>query len=205
MFNLIDGAKFDFISKLKENYEINGEWIYANVSAEKILPVFNAFIESEVGCRFCLFIEIPSNIKDENPLGVSEDGWYHFQEKHVDVYYLDNISADYLIGLLNTYGEILVNDGLSHFGILSQSRNEIGKYKYNVIKAYSPNGSVPKLTKSFEDFGLTETENLITAWDYFSAEHYGESKVIKVNGTDIYDIVDMLCEVGMYKYEQRED
>jgi len=205
MFNLIKGAKFDFSSKLMEEYEIAGEWIYANVSAEKILPVFNAFIESEVGCRFCLFIEVPCNIKDENPLGVSEDGWYHFQKKHVDVYYLDNISAEYLKGLLDAYGEILVNDGLSHFGILSQSSNEIGKYKYNVVKAYSPNGDIPRFAKMLDDFELNETENLVTAWDYFSEEHYGESRKIKVNGASVYDIVDLLCENGMYKYEQRED
>lgn len=205
MFKLIDGAKFDFCYQLKEEYEFDGEWIYANVSAEKILPVFYEFIEKEVDCRFCLFIEIPSNIKDENPLAVSEDGWYHFQEKHVDVYYLDNISADYLKGLLESYGEILVNDGMSHFGILSRSGNEIGKYKYNVIKAYSPCDDIPKIAKIFESFGIVKTENLVIAWNYFSEEHFGESKIIKVNGASVYDVVDLLKEVGMYKYEQRVD
>lgn len=203
MFNLIKGAKFDYSNKLKEEYEIDGEWIYANVSAEKILPVICAFIDGEVGCRFCLFIEVPSNIKDENSFVVSEDGWYHFQERHLDVYYLDNITADYLKGLLESYGEILVNDGLSHFGILSQSSNEIGKYKYNLIKAYSPNGDIPRLAEMLENFELSETDDLKTAWNYFSEEHYGESERIKLNGADIYDVVDMLCEVGMYKYEQR--
>lgn len=204
MFKLIKGAKFDFSDKLKEEYEIDGDWIYANVSAEKMIPVFYEFIEEEVNCRFCLFIEIPSNINDESAYKYS-DGWYNLQEKHVDVYYLDNISAEYLKGLLEAYGEILVNDGLSHFGILSQSSNEIGKYKYNVVKAYSPNGDIPRLAKMLEDFGLNETDNLVTAWNYFSEEYYGESRKIKVNGASVYDVVDLLCENGMYKYEQRGD
>ncbi len=204
MFELIKGAKINNDIQLKEEYEIDGNWIYANVSAQKIRNVIEKFTVIEKGNRFCLFIEIPANIADENVIGVDEEGFYQTEGKHVDVYYLDNITDEYVIYLLNKFGDILIHDGLSHFGVLSQSGREIGKYKYNVIKAYTRDDLLP-LIKVFNAFDIPETDNLITAWDYFSQNNPGESKLYEKDGKTIYDVVETLEKVGMYKYEQREE
>ncbi len=204
MFELIKGAKINSNIQLKEEYEIDGNWIYANVSAQKIRNVIEKFTVIEKGNRFCLFIEIPANIADENVIGVDEEGFYQTEGKHVDVYYLDNITDEYVIYLLNKFGDILIHDGLSHFGVLSQSGREIGKYKYNVIKAYTRDDLLP-LIKVFNAFDIPETDNLITAWDYFSQNNPGESKLYEKDGKTIYDVVETLEKVGMYKYEQREE
>ena len=74
MFNLIKGAKINENIALKEEYEINGNWIYANISAENIRKVIAKFVEIENGNRFCLFIETPANIADENIFGMKEEG-----------------------------------------------------------------------------------------------------------------------------------
>lgn len=204
MFNLIKGAMINNNIQLKEGYEIDGNWVYANVSAEKIKNIIDKFTEIEKGHRFCLFIEIPANIEDENIVGITEDGFYQTEGKHMDVYYLDNIDTDYIEYVLYEFGDILINDGLSHFGVLSQSGREIGKYKYNVIKAYTRDDLLP-LIKVFNSVDIPETDNLITAWDHFSQDNPGKSELYEKDGKNIYDVVEVLKEVGMYKAEQREE
>ena len=204
MLNFIKGAKIRESIVLKEEYEINGNWIYANISAENICKVIEKFVEIENGNRFCLFIETPANIADENVIGMDDEGFYQLDGKHMDVYYLNNITDEYVIYLLDKFGDILINDGLSHFGVLSQSGREIGKYKYNVIKAYTRDDLLP-LIKVFNSFDVPETDNLVTAWDYFSQDNPGESELYKKDDKTIYDVVDALKEIGLYKYEQREE
>lgn len=121
MFNFIKGAKISENIVLKEEYEINGNWICANISAENICKVIEKFVEIEKGNRFCLFIETPANIADENVIGMDNEGFYQLDGRHMDVYYLDNITDEYVVYFLDKFGDILINDGLSHFGILSQS------------------------------------------------------------------------------------
>lgn len=99
---------------------------------------------------------------------------------------------------------MFINDGLSHFGVLSQSGREIGKYKYNVIKAYTRDDLLP-LINVFNSLDIPETDNLITAWDYFSQDNPGESERYEKDGKSIYDVVEILKEVRMYKYEQYEE
>ena len=93
MFNLIKGAKINENIALKEEYEINGNWIYANISAENIRRIINQFIEIENTELFCLFIEIPANMTDENVIRKTEDGYCVTEKMHKDIYYLDDISA----------------------------------------------------------------------------------------------------------------
>ena len=204
MFKMIKGAKIDDGINLKEEYKVFDKWISANISAENIRKVVNKFIEIEEGNQFCLFIELPSNQEDENVIGVTQEGYCQVDCLHMDVYYLDDISADQLMGLLDIFEDILVNDGLSSFGVLSQSGREIGKYKYNVIKAYSHDGLSP-IVKVFTALDIPETDELITAWNYFSKDNPGISEIYNKDGKTIYDVVDTLKEIGMYKAEQREE
>lgn len=204
MFNLIKGAKINENIALKEEYEINGNRIYANISVENIRKVMEQFVKIEKGNKFCLFIEIPANIADENIIGMNEEGFYQLESKHMDVYYLNNITDEYILYLLDKFGDILINDGPSHFGVLSQSGREIGKYKYNVIKAYTRDDLLP-LINVFNSLDIPETDNLITAWNYFSQDNPGESERYEKDGKSIYDVVEILKEVGMYKYEQYEE
>lgn len=205
MFNLIKGAKISENISLKEEYEINGNWIYANISAENIRRIINQFIEIENTELFCLFIEIPANMTDENVIRKTEDGYCVTEKMHKDIYYLDDISAKDLNELLNVFEDILINDGLSSFGVLSQKGNEIGKYKYNVMGAYSDDEDLTPIIEAFYNVKIPRTDKLVTAWDYFSQDNPGESELYKKDGKTIYDVVETLKEVGMYKYEQREE
>lgn len=205
MFKLINGAKINDNIPLKEEYQIFDSHIAANISAENIMKVIDEFIKTESTERFCLFIEIPSNLADETIAGIKNGGYYQLDTRHIDVYYLDNISAAYLNGLFADFSDIFVNDGLSAFGVLSQRGNEIGKYKYNVIKAYSRDRDFISLAKVFDNIGVHKTDELVTAWDYFSQDDYGESRIYEKDGKSIYDVIRILKQVGMYKAEQREE
>lgn len=205
MFNLIKGAKISENISLKEEYEINGNWIYANISAENIRRIINQFIEIENTELFCLFIEIPANMTDENVIRKTEDGYCVTEKMHKDIYYLDDISAKDLNELLNVFEDILINDGFSSFGVLSQKGNEIGKYKYNVMGAYSDGEDLSPIIEAFYNVKIPRTDKLVTAWDYFTQDNPGESELYKKDGKTIHDVVETLKEVGMYKYEQREE
>lgn len=205
MFNLIKGAKINDNIQLKEEYQIDGSWVSANVSAEKIRNLFDEFIKNESTELYCLFIELPANADDENVIGITEEGIHLIDKSYKNVYYLDDISATQLKKLLDIFDEILINDGLSGFGVLSQRGNELGKYKYNVINAYSDGEDISPFIKILNSFGITKTDNLVTAWDYFSQDNPGESELYKKDGKTIYDIVETLEEIGMYKYEQYEE
>ena len=56
----------------------------------------------------------------------------------------------------------------------------------------------------FEKHDISEVENLITAWEYFTHETAGECFRYEYRGKDIYDIVDYLKDYGLYFAERRE-
>ena len=58
MFQLVKGAFIPDISGLREEYEVDGDTVHANVSAEKISKVFESFLnEMREDEPLFLFIE----------------------------------------------------------------------------------------------------------------------------------------------------
>jgi hypothetical protein len=53
-------------------------------------------------------------------------------------------------------------------------------------------------------FGMTKTDNLVTAWDTFDKDHPGECTlhVSEKTGKTIYDIPETYKDYGMYLYEK---
>ena len=207
MFHWIDGVRLPAGAAVQECYWVDGDWVRANVSAEHILPLMRRFVEREAAEAdgFCLFLETPVNIRDEPPaVGLTEDG-FEIREapSHVDVYYLDAVPRRYLESIFDKFGDYLVHDGLSHFGVLARSGREVGKYKYNVVEACARDGTAP-LRALFEEAGIPESGQLVTAWDFFSYDAPGECERFVKDGHDIYDVVEALKTVGLYRAEQRE-
>ena len=119
------------------------------------------------------------------------------------MYYLDAVPGRYLERIFDKFGDYLVHDGLSHFGVLARSGREIGKYKYNVVEAFARDGTAP-LRALFDEVGIPESEQLVTAWDFISHDTPGECERFEKDGRDIYDVVEALKTVGLYCAEQRE-
>ena len=100
--------------------------------------------------------------------------------------------------ILNTYGQILLEDGMSQFAIASHVNHEeifIQKYKLTDLYSPSPRRFIPLLQR----YGLTETDHLFTVWDTFSQETPGECRRISIQGLDAYAIAERLKEKGMYR------
>ena len=200
MLEMIKGAKIKNAPNLKEGYEIQKNLLIVNVNASKIETLMQEFIKENKEDSFFLFIEVPTNKKEELKLQETEET----KKLHMDIYYLDGITAKETNTLLEEYGEILIHDGLVQFGFGTQKKEEIGKYKYNLVKIYSRN-NLEKYKKILKNYNIVKEEKLKTAWDYFTQENPGTSFSYQDGeGKNIYDCLEELKEKGLYKAETRE-
>ena len=100
--------------------------------------------------------------------------------------------------ILDGYGELLYQDGLSAFAIGSlATEEELFVQKYKVLSIYIPH--ISRFVKLLERFGVTRTGRLVTAWDTFSEEHPGEAQRLEIAGQTVPDMIHELQKIGMYK------
>lgn len=163
-----------------------------------MIEIVNQFIMMQEGTVF-FFLELPSKLEDEKEI---KNG--AAKTLHKDIYYMDNLTKEDAFDFLHRTGELLFNDGLCRFGFGSQANNdEIAVGKYNVVTIYcASNHSYRKL---FEKFNISETANLVTAWDTFSEDSPGISEKYEMDGKDVYSILEDFKDWGIYFAEQRED
>lgn len=194
MINWIKGASVQ--GDVQENYIVSGNHITANVNADKIQPIIEHFMELNKDNPLFLFIEVPSNLKDEPDT----------ETRHKDVYYLDGLSADAFRQLLKPLYEILIHDGLSAFGIGNPFGDEIGKYKYNIMQLFCRPEMLNQYSAMFQQEHIPETKHLVTAWDTFNEHSPGIcNRYTDSQNRTIYDIIKTLTDFGLYKAEQREE
>ena len=197
MLNMIKGCRINDPSILFEGYEQIDTGYVANVDADNIRSIFESFIKLHNELCFVI-LEVPTNVKEESAL--KSDGT---QRLHKDVYYLDGLTPERAVEFLNVFGEWLIHDGLSSFGIgMHSGANEIMLEKYNIITIYTR--TPHKYSNFFEAQGIQELTELKTAWDYFTADTPGDSFLYTYRGKNIYDIVEHLKQYGLYFAERRE-
>ena len=188
MFQTAPGVTVPFPEKLREEYQRFEQVLRANVSYEHLFPLVR---------EFCRGLEEPLFFVLQLPLDQREEEAYGDGELHQKVMYLDGLKTTDADGILQAYGEVLFQDGMCQFGIASQvSREEIFVQQYKLTDIFAPDPE--KYVSLLERYGLTEVEELTTAWDTFSQESPGECRLVKVNGTDVYDVARALEERGMY-------
>lgn len=204
MIEFIKGCKIPNSENLKEEYKISGNWIKANVNASKILKLMYEFTEMQKDDEpLFLFLEIPSN--KENQKNIEEiDNKRKYKIKngfYYDIYYLDGISKKFFKELLNKSGEILLNDGMSSFGLGNFTTNdEIGKYKYNQVKLLSNN--TEKYEELFRKNNIKKNDNVVLSVNLINPNNPGICNIYKdKDGKDIYKIVENLKKYKtFYKY-----
>lgn len=176
--------------KIKEEYKVENDTIVLNIDVDKINKLLKSFVKMQKEELF-LFIEVPTNINEE-------------KENYTDVYYLDGISINEIDELLNMYGDILINDGLCEFGFGVKSFNEeIMSLKYNMITIYSKE-NVNKYIDLLNELKINKTINFKSAWDYFTEENPGISKLYEKEEQTVYDIIEILKEKGLYLGERKK-
>lgn len=199
MLNMIKGASVPQAESLEEAYEIRNNVICANVNAEKIEELLKDFIAMHKNEPLFFILEIPCNANEEE---ADENGVIN--EYHKNVYYIDGLSAEQSLAILDIKGELLINDGLSCFGFGGhESQDELMKGNYNVCTMFSKNEQ--EVRAFFGKHNIPATDKLITAWDTFDKEHPGMSSSYSVNGERIEDLVTYFKEWGIYLAERRPE
>ena len=75
--------------------------------------------------------------------------------------------------------------------------------KYKIVYIYSKN--IKQYFGLLDSYGIIETNDLITAWDTFSADYPGKCSRMTINNIDIYDVVEILKETVIYHSQIIED
>lgn len=186
-----------FPEKLEEQYDIYINKIVANVGTDKIRNLILDFIDMHDEWLFFI-LEIPANWNDEPK---DEEG--NLTGRHQEVYYIDGCSQEKAKSILSDIGDLLIDDGMNCFGFGGHSsKEEILFDKYNVMTIYTQN---PDRYKAFlENYNITKTDNLITAWNTFSEEYFGECGIYEIDGKNIYSIPEDYKKHGLYFAEMRE-
>ena len=177
MFQTAAGVRVPFPEKLSEQYQLNGDTLTSNLSFEKLADFVRAF-----------YAEL------DEPLFLA----IHPDAESAEVWYLDNMTKKQLTMILDGYGELLYQDGLSAFAIGSlATEEELFVQKYKVLSIYSP--KISRFAKQLERFGVSRTSKLVTAWDTFSKEHPGEAQRLEIAGQTVPDMIKELKKIVMYK------
>ena len=193
MLNMVKGCVVYDPSLLSPGYERTPTGFMANVDAEKILPLIEEFLSRQDSHIF-FFLEIPTNEKDEpNPE----------HSVHRDVYYWDGLTAEFARELLRIFGELLIHDGMNWFGFgVHGFDHEIMKQPYNVVTIYTH--APERYDGMFEALNIPQTDDLKTAWSFFTVQTPGTCLLHECSGKNIYDLVEMLKPYGLYFGERKE-
>ena len=191
MFQTALGVTIPFPDKIQEQFQVyEGKSIYANISFEKLRPIFTEFYHNLPEPLFFV-LQLPLLMHEERKMGDSNTF-------HQEVCYLDGQTKSQIDDIIEKYGQILLEDGMSQFAVASHVNNEeifIQKYKLTAFYSSSPHRFIPFLQR----YGLTETDNLITVWNTFSQETPGECRRVSINGFDVYDVAEQLKKQGLYR------
>lgn len=195
MLKMIKGCKIFTANELNEGYEKLEDRICANVDVDKIGDVVKSFIEMQTVPLF-FFLEIPTIRSEEQPEG----------PLHKDVYYIDGITKEAALLLMEKYGELLINDGMSQFGFgIFGNLSEISVGEYNVVTLFLKEKAKEKFAGFFEAHQIYETDDLKTAWQTFTMDAPGECSLYECNGMTVYSLPEELKEWGIYFAERREN
>lgn len=204
MLNIIKGAHVPDAASLCEAYVVGSpvrglNAIHANVGADKLLPLFTAFIQAHRDELLFFILEIPCSQNEEREIENTET-----TKTHKNVYYIDGLSEEEAYAILRQKGELLIHDGISSFGFGGHdSQDELTKARYNCCTAFTKD--IPAFSRLLEEQGIPCTDHLVTAWDTFSQEQPGCCMTYSVDGELIYDLVSYFKDWGIYLAEQRED
>ncbi len=202
MIELKECCKVPYPEKLFEEYEVREHAIHANVSASKVVDMMKTFIRMHEEPLFFI-LELPCEEKDG---GITESKTLVNVGEDRDIYFIDGLTGEQACQCLDNLGNFLVKDGMNTFGIGGHdSKEEILFAKYNVMTIYTRDAQ--NFRAFLQDFGIEETDNLVTAWETFDQDHPGECKchTSEKNGKTIYDIPEAYKEYGMYLYETKKE
>ncbi len=198
IFQTAPGCSIPYPDQIREEYEVReGHSILANISFPHLRPLVEEVFRSLPEPLFFV-LQLPLSVQEEQMLR------YPRGQAHQEVLYLDNQSLSQIEAIWESYGSLLLDDGLSQFAIASQKSNQeifVQKYKITALFSPQPREFVPLL----ERYGLREVKHLVTPWDTFTAATPGECRRVSYEGMDVFLVAEELKKQGMYRYRITEE
>ncbi|MBQ4251627.1 MAG: hypothetical protein II704_01120 [Erysipelotrichaceae bacterium] len=194
MLEMVRGCRLNYSQLLNEGYINLADRILANVNAGKILPLFLDFIDIVKEDNLFLCLEVP---QDHGLIESSEDDVLY------EVYYLDNQKPARLRELLEKYGNILVHDGFTGFGIGSlDNHQELNKTRFNMVSLLNYGEQAERFIQMFHDSGIEEREGMYLSGDIMNSDNVGTMIRYEENGLTVYDVIDELRKEGLYNPQE---
>ena len=208
-FTFVKGNYFlhpeDVMDLMQEGFIADNDRIDALVSAEHIQSVLENYLAVNKDADLFFFMEVPVNLDEEEiikPRAETEPAI--IKSTHRKVYYLDHISVETCLGLLEVFNELLINDGLAAFGFGTKN-SEIGKYKYNEMILHNHDDTC-NFKGIFVLAGIPEKKEMAFAGDFFNDRNPGVAECYEdAEGRTVYDVIEVLKETGLYEAEIRTE
>jgi hypothetical protein len=182
-FILCQGVSLRDTGSVRTAFRCDNGRIEGALSAEVILPAARAFIKAAKEPVF-FFLELPD-----------ETG------ENYETYYLDNCTKKVAYAVIDRFGELLANDGVSRFGFGSNSADEEIYFEdYQEFSAYI--GDMQGFAKSLEELGAEREEKPAALWDLLSDDNVGCLSPVELDGETVFDIPEALADAGMYKVKE---
>ena len=181
-FRLAQGVDASGTEKLRSSYSVNISGVKALLSGELILPAAKKLTELLEEPVF-FFLELPQENSEE-----------------YDIYYLDNCTKQVAAAILDRYGELLAQDGVSRFGFGShKTEEELYFGEYQELSVYAPGNSVYE--EALEELGLEGLSEADSIWELLSDEEPGTLTAVEIEGETVFDLPELLKNAGIYKAE----
>lgn len=190
---LLKGYSVKGAELIKESYSIEGDNIFINAGKDTYKEVMRK-LAMKLPEPVFFILEIPCDQEKEDELRIDEPN-----SLHKEVCYIDNLSHETIDVFFDSFGEILVNDGLSIFGVSSHAEQiEVIKDKYNCLQVYAKNKD--PFIRILEEEKIPFVEHIVLASDLIAKENPGVCEGYKdTEGRSVFDIVKFLKEkCGMY-------
>ena len=192
MFQTAPGCSIPHLNQIREEYEVRERHsLLANVSFPNLAPLVTEFYRSLPEPLFFV-MHLPLSQQEERQLCYPPDR--HYQE----VLYLDHQTRAQIDAIMDSYGPLLLADGISQFAIASHTSNQeifVQKFKIVSIFAPQPRDFIPLV----ERYGLRQVPRVTTAWDTISRSSAAECTRISYEGMDAYMVAEALKKQGMYR------
>lgn len=193
-FILKDGIFINDAKGCFSCYSVSQDSITASISCEHLKSLTENVVK-KLRAPVFFFAEIPCNEQEEKALGGG---------LHKSIYYLDNCTTEVALAIIKRYQNLLFSDGLLQFGFGSHVDNsEIFHQKYQVVSIYSPD--ITGFEKVFCELNIKKTPEVFSLWDKISPDNPGECVAVESEGETIFDMINNLSDVGLYKESVVED
>ena len=183
-FVLCQGVDVDGADRLGSYIVTEKDGFTGSLSAELIPMAVDAFLKNVPEPVF-FFLELPEDVDD------------------YAVYYLDNCTREVAFAVMERFGELLVQDGVSRFGFGSnKTGDELYIKDYQEFMLYTEKPGLYE--KALSKLGAKVTDDRKKAeflGDLISKKNEGTLTAVEFNGETVFDIPTALEDAGMYRSE----